>query len=340
MKIFITGNSRSGTTMMSRILGNHESVYSFQELHFFDEIVPNGKATDTIDSAKAAKIYASLCAIQRNGYFGSRNPTPFLTEAREALNELNSLSSLNVFEKFLVSEAKKNKKAIPCEQTPQNIFSLNDILTHVKDAKVIIMVRDPRQVMLSQKNKWKRRKLSGGEIPRLESIRSRINYHPVTISKIWKSAMQTASKFLNNPSVMIVKYEELIQNPEKIIKQVCAHCSLTFNEAMLDIPVVGSSNFNDSRQQRGIDTSKINLWENGGLNNTEIDICQKINGDLMHQFGYELKSVNDDLLQLSMYRISMPFRMGLALLFNLKRLRYGLRILSRRGTPARRGGDS
>ena len=34
-QIFIVGNSRSGTTMLGRILNNHSEVFTFKELHFF-----------------------------------------------------------------------------------------------------------------------------------------------------------------------------------------------------------------------------------------------------------------------------------------------------------------
>ena len=37
--IFVIGNSRSGTTMLSRILNNHTKIRSFNELHFFNDII-------------------------------------------------------------------------------------------------------------------------------------------------------------------------------------------------------------------------------------------------------------------------------------------------------------
>jgi omega-hydroxy-beta-dihydromenaquinone-9 sulfotransferase len=321
MKLFITGNSRSGTTMMSRILGNHEDVLAFQELHFFDELLPAGKAETLPSKVTAIKLFAKLCAIQRNGYFGSLDIRPFIAEAATIIESELPTSYMGVYEKFLVTEAAKHHKIIPCEQTPQNIFALEEILDHFPDVRIIIMVRDPREVLLSQKNKWKRRKLSGGKIPLLEAIRARINYHPVTISKIWKSVMQTALKFQNHPSVIFVKYEMLIRDPEKTIRDVCTHCGIVFSESMLDIPIVGSSNFGDNPQKRGIDTTKTRQWEKGGLNETEIAICQQINGTLMNQFGYDIRSVSPNMLLSAWYKISMPFRLGLALLFNLKRLR-------------------
>ena len=40
-QIFVVGSSRSGTTMMGRILGNHSDVFTFKELHFFGTIWTN-----------------------------------------------------------------------------------------------------------------------------------------------------------------------------------------------------------------------------------------------------------------------------------------------------------
>ena len=37
-QIFVVGSSRSGTTMMGRILGSHTDIFTFNELHFFGTI--------------------------------------------------------------------------------------------------------------------------------------------------------------------------------------------------------------------------------------------------------------------------------------------------------------
>ena len=35
-QIFIVGSSRSSTTMMGRILGNHNQIFTFKEIHFLE----------------------------------------------------------------------------------------------------------------------------------------------------------------------------------------------------------------------------------------------------------------------------------------------------------------
>ena len=327
--IFITGNSRSGTTMMSRILGNHDEVYAFQELHFFDEVLASNNAESKIEKKEAVKLFAFLCAIQRNGYFGSRNFKPFIAEAEKVINDNSEYSYIGVYARFLKYETERNSKSIPCEQTPQNIFSIDEILSHIKGSKVLIMVRDPREVLLSQKNKWKRRQLSGGEIPFWESVRSKINYHPITISKIWKAAMSQAMKLENRTGVLIIKYEDLVANAESTMQKVCTHVGINYSSGLTDIPIVGSSNFSDNKNLKGIDSSKKGAWKNGGLSSAEIFICQRITDKQMKHFGYEQTVVHPNAFNLLWYKISLPFRLTISVLFNLKRFKNPRKLLKR-----------
>ncbi len=305
---------------MSRILGNHDDVFSFQELHFFDELLPENKPAVIPSFEKSVSLYATLCAIQRNGYFSPRKTAPFREEARSVLGN-QKYDYLEVFEKFLSEETRKNGKHISCEQTPQSIFAIQTILDKFPDARCIIMVRDPREVLLSQKYKWKRRKLSGGKIPLREAIRAWVNYHPVTISKLWKAVADITLSYRDHPAVKIIKYEDLVLRPTETIRSVCTHCDIIFSEAMLDIPVTGSSGSGDSESKRGVDPSKLNQWEKGGINASEISLCLEINGKLMQKFGYKIRPENGNTILKAWYRYSMPFQLATALLFNLKRLR-------------------
>jgi hypothetical protein len=69
--IFIVGNSRSGTTMTGRILGNHPDIFTFGELHFFEQLwSPKDKGT-VLSDAEAIGLIARLLCTQREGYFSS-----------------------------------------------------------------------------------------------------------------------------------------------------------------------------------------------------------------------------------------------------------------------------
>ena len=62
-------------------------------------------------------------------------------------------------------ETTKNKASVAVCQTPTNVYHLDKILNSFDQVKIINMVRDPRDVLLSQKNKWKRKYLGASEIP-------------------------------------------------------------------------------------------------------------------------------------------------------------------------------
>lgn len=312
--------------MMSRILGNHPDIFSFQELHFFDELLPPQTPETAIDAASAIKLYATLMAIQRNGYFGSRDTKPFLEEASARITENKPQVMMDVYSLFLTAETKHQRKNIPCEQTPQNVFAIDSILKHLPDSRILVMVRDPRAVLFSQKYKWKRRELSGGKIPFWEMVRSRVNYHPVTISRIWKSVMTNASLYQTNPRVMFVKYEDLIADAGKTVRRICQFCNIEYHPSMTDIPVVGSSATADSGTQRGIDSGKAEQWRKGGLSETEIKICQDLNSAIMQDFGYEVMKVTPGALPVLIQKISFPFRLFAAAMLNLKRLRDPVKV--------------
>ena len=98
---------------------------------------------------------------------------------------------------FLSEITKKHGKIIACTQTPNNLFYIKDILQEYPHAKVINMVRDNRDVLLSQKHKWKRKFLGAQGIPLFESFRSMFNYHPITTSLVWNSSLSVTERFIN-----------------------------------------------------------------------------------------------------------------------------------------------
>jgi len=326
--ILIAGNSRSGTTMTGRILGNHPAVFTFQELHFFDELTSVSNLFENCDKRQLATLYAKLLARQRNGYFGNNSIRPFIDEAEKMISLHHCINRSDVYKTFLKAETISSGKSIPCEQTPQNLFALDSLLRIFPDAKVVLLLRDPREVLLSQKNKWKRRTLTSEKFPLSESIRAALNYHPITISKIWHASANAIINHSQDKRIHVVRFEDLIADAEKTVRNICAHCQLEFNIHMLNIPYAGSSNVNDAPGTMGVDSSRTGKWEKG-LSKAEIAICQKINGSLMTHWGYTQVAAGNTFLQQTKYLISMPFKLILSLPFNIKRLRDPGRILQK-----------
>src|SRR4026208_1992639 len=97
--IFVVGNSRSGTTMMGRILNNHERVHTFPELHFFEQLWSSSEKNKILSNEEALKLAALLLNISRAGYFAKKNTQDFSEEANQIISSISpaELTSLEIF---------------------------------------------------------------------------------------------------------------------------------------------------------------------------------------------------------------------------------------------------
>lgn len=329
--IFIVGNSRSGTTLMGRILNRHPTIFTFNELHFFEELWNPDDDSTPLSLTEAADLFAQLLNIQRNGYLTRGKTEDFIAEAERSTAELPSLSPLSVFAAFLDYETKNSEKTRPCEQTPQNTLYIGEILQAFPEARIIHVIRDPRDILLSQKRRWKRPFLADN-IPKKEAIRYWLNYHPITISKIWQGNINSVRRFSQDSRVKEVRFEELVANPQQIISELCQFIDLSYNDKLLEVPNIGSSNTRDDSAISGIDSSKAQNWYGGGLQDSEIYWCQQLTGILMEEYGYELKAISANPLNIAFSIFSFPLKLALALPFNLKRVRNLKTAIARRLT--------
>lgn len=327
-QIFVVGSSRSGTTMMGRILGNHKNIFTFNELHFFGTIWTN-QSSKELSKKEQIDLLSRLLCIQENGLFDQKNIADFNPKAKSILQNKNC-DALEVYELFLKTITHANKAQISCEQTPKNMYYLEEILFHFPNARVINLVRDQRDVLLSQKNKWKRKFLGASSIPLPEAIRSFVNYHPLLTSKVWVSSLEHTKKYKNHKRVMLVKFEELLTNSEEIIKNICHFLEVDFQQEMLSVPVIGSSTEKDAKGQFKIDSSKVNKWKNGRLSNAEIYLSQKMSADMLQEFGYSLKRFSFPPLLSIYYLLIFPVQLVLAFILNIHRMASIVGVIKKR----------
>lgn len=329
--IFIVGNSRSGTTMLSRIFGNHSKVYTFGELHFFENQV---EAKDIYTSPiweekKCISLLNRLITTARDGFFQSPIPGHYSSDITEILSTSNFRDPISVYSAFLQYETKLNKKSIPCEQTPRYLFFSSEILNKFPKAKVINIVRDPRDVLLSQKHKWRRKFLGAKNIPILESIRAWVNYHPYTISLLWLGALRKAEEMETHPRFTTIRFEDLLNKPETTVRSLCEFTDLAFESEMLNVPQIGSSTGNDTLL-KGINSRHAGKWRNSDLSPTEVSICQRVTNTQMRRMGYDLVKTDSPFFLRTASKLTFILKSSIALLLNLNRTKNLRETLLRR----------
>ena len=315
--IFIIGSSRSGTTMMSRVFANNSLVYTFNELHFFSQIFTKYKKLK-LEHSVAINILAELFKRQKDGLFSKKDISGFFNLSKKVLPKKN-YNVLEIFKVFVDFELKEKQKKIACFHTPNNIYYLENIISEFPNSKFINMVRDNRDVLLSQKNKWKRKFLGANKIPLIESLRSFANYHPITTSVVWNSSLKITMKYEDRPEFFILKFEDFLISPEAKCIQLCQFLNLEYQPKMLSIANIGSSNTSDSKEKT-IDVSKVKKWEEGDLSDSEIYLAQFFSKPIMNNFKYKPKVFVFPPIFVLYYFISFPIKIFLAFIFNFSRI--------------------
>lgn len=317
--VFVTGASRSGTTMLSRMFGMHSQVCGFKELHCFGELIANHQLTSVLSKADAIELCSKLIARSKRDIWGDVLAED-IEQAKLLLEEYTgNFEAGDLAAMAFAAIAQQQGKVIPCEQTPRNIFYAQQLLDYYPNLSIVHIVRDPRDVLASQKNRWKRRRFGGKNIPYSEIFRVWCNYHPFTITKLWKQANNLALAIDGHERFHVIRFEDVIDHPDVVVKQAAEFAGLTFEPEMLNIAQVGSSHETNADKTLGVAKTALNRWKQT-LSPGEIAICEKTAGEAMAKFSYESSQpISNFSLSLLKQFLKYPLHVAGVLASNPKR---------------------
>jgi Sulfotransferase domain len=132
----------------------------------------------------------------------------------------------------------------------------------------IVIVRDPRDLLCSAKAFWK---LSSQQAQRLV----------IESSGRLQEIMQTADK-----DVMLVKYEDLVIEPERAMQSIADFVGIQRRESFGASP---GNNFFNQHSTSGSPQSSVGRWQTD-LSSEEIEFCHKRTQSYMEMFGYPLSA--------------------------------------------------
>lgn len=336
---------------MARALGRHAAVHAFSEIHFFEQLWDPSDPSRTGDPVG---LCTRLVALARDGYLIAQDSKAYRDEA-EALLEGMPLELWNdpagygpwIFQRVLHHEASESGSAIPCEHTPRNVFFVSQILTSLPEAKVIRMVRDPRDVVLSQRSKWRqwrRRGAANGGLPRREMLRSLLAYHPVTAALLWRSALAAGGLHSDDPRVLTVRFEGLVASPEETLAGVCEFLGVPWEPSLLTVEQRGSSKLSDGGAT-GMNAGRAGAWRRAGARESaDVFLCEAVCRKQMRAMGYDVQFARPSLGYLAIQVLSLPVRACLGVLMNARRvgsIRRAVQVRLRPSAPvaAVRGSD-
>lgn len=268
--IFIFGCPRSGTSLVSRVLDRHPRIAIPFESHVYHYLYCwIDLFGDLHREARQRRLLEDILSMED---LRAWSPQPSVDRALAAVRRRDFHG---VFEGLMRSWASDRGKPRWGEKTPQHTFFWREIRRGFPDMQVLNVVRDGRDVALSYK-----RAFFGPK-------------HVYPIARRWMSFLRTAEEAraaLGGESVVNVRYEDLLDDPEATVRQICAFLGEDFDPAMLtpqhEASLYPTDDRNKMNLRRPILTGNAQKWR---VEMTERDrkIFESTAGDVLERYGYE-----------------------------------------------------
>jgi hypothetical protein len=224
---------------------------------------------------------------------------------------LNTSDKFEIFDFVLDCLCEEHNCERWVEKTPSNIFNTKKIRELYPQAKFIAITRNPLAVYASWKKKDENKNI-------ISVIRNWINIHKVIKDSLKNEVLrrnppnkdikdplpeprfflglgskkrqsrifQWILKSLENSDfILLIKYEDLINNPEATVKKICAYINEPFDTSLLDVEVLNTQA--QTRGQKGFKQDSLDSWEEE-LNYLEKLIIKIFTKNLAREFGYKL----------------------------------------------------
>ena len=143
--IFIVGTPRSGTTLTANILGRHTRIFMSGENHFFEDIYANrSKLGIFVSNANTKqKIFCRLRTLyERYNQIEDQQRTEKLISSLDIESIFGSWNSYkDVLSWVMELQAHEVSKPRWGNNTPKDIFHIEEILEFYPNAKILICIR-------------------------------------------------------------------------------------------------------------------------------------------------------------------------------------------------------
>jgi hypothetical protein len=272
--IFIIGTERSGSNLLRLILNTHSQIAAPHPPHFMAYFGHRQNHYGDLEiDANFERLLDDLLAHAK----GHIHPWPFelrRSEVEGLIHRRNVFAASYAF--YDLYAMKMGKPIWACKSTFM-IDYCECILANFPRAKLIWLVRDPRDVALS-------------------STKSVFNpYHPYYTAKLWRRQQETGLKLeleLPDSNFRRVHYEDLVREPTQKVQEICNFVGVKFEKDMLDYFGTFDAQKSASLSQDWQNTRKPILRYNSGKFNTgltpsDIAIVEEVTSPIMEILGYE-----------------------------------------------------
>ncbi|NDD29262.1 MAG: sulfotransferase [Proteobacteria bacterium] len=209
--IFIVGTERSGSNLLRLVLNSHSRLFIPHPPHIMNLMKPfaNGYA------GRFRELTADVCRL-----------VAWHTFPWEVRLEVDAVLALcdgerDLFAVYAAAHELYRRKSGKARWGCKSTFMINEVervLRTFPDARIIHLVRDPRDVAVSARS----------------SVFN--HFHPWNVAHLWKHEQQKAIRLhetLGPETIMRLRYEDLLADPEAQVRAVCNFLNEAYEPTML-----------------------------------------------------------------------------------------------------------
>ena len=277
--VFIIGGSRTGSTMLQTILSKSPEIDMTDELQYCspwwlhrDLVADIKRHVGPLDKPGALKrlldlLYSGIPV----GWFWSASER--LLDRDMLYEELSCrpLSMQTIFHSILVTHARMRGKERIGAKFPVHYSYAQQLMDWYPNCLLIHTTRNPKAVYASQAAKY----IQPDQSWATRSMMRFKQFVHINIQISWTARLH--NRLCNLPNYTLVRYEDLVLDPESIIRQLCDFLEIDFQTEMLSPKQFGSSFDNIGQDRQGIDRSSLERWRSSisPFTSKTIDICHR-----------------------------------------------------------------
>jgi len=298
--IFVVGVSRSGTTLMRNVLNSHSRIAIAPENHYLGHLLPGAgyrrlfrQDGDLADDAAIGRIVARIYseAFQRDDRIRPVSPYWRWVKRHVPPEELEARllaaprTEQGQFDAFLRAFADARGATVIGEKTPAHVAFADTLMDWYPGARVVHMIRDPRGVYVSE---LRRRLETPTAIPYRWLNRLPLVFRAFVLLQTtwaWAGAVRWHRRLRRRypGSYRLVRFRDLVQQPEVTIRELCAFLGVGFEPAMLEQEVTSRG---VTLGTSGFDATAADRWRDS-ISTREAAWIGRLLGRRLDEMGYE-----------------------------------------------------
>lgn len=301
---FIIGAARSGTTLLRTILNTHPQVVSTGEVRYVMALYGNYAKSKAMPTSFVVDFTAYEKSRLKNVGKAKRAANTDIAAKRAAFTQLLATEAPQLNYADVCKLLLLGNKAIEGDKTPEHlqalinknpdyIFYADELMSVYPNAKILACIRDPRSVVLSHKqNKGK------------NDFSQYMGDSIAAVSYFWQVCNQAILALQQKypQQIMLVLYEDLVNNKERLLQDICRFLDIGFDAVLLNhqTQTLNSNTLAtaDSEQEtawqqkkqadlsKSIYTNRLAAWKTE-LTNNEIAIVEAFCSSTAAKLGYE-----------------------------------------------------